>query len=160
MSSDEIRGRVDRGENANIGKDINSASAKTGDFHIYTGGVRPEDATLADIMRVLVGDARFDEIGLVRRFNNVQNRLGQVESRLSSVEGRLDAVETDLTSIAQLIEKRWGAGRIIISPLVAIALAIAFAAIAVGLAFMIYLNARGGSLDGQFGAAISYLFRF
>ena len=118
-----------------------------------------DDVTLQDIYRVLVGDGRFGEVGLVTRVGSVEKRVSAVETRVGGVETRMGDMEAELIDLSQLIRQRAGPveGRIILTPgQLALAL-LGLVILAGALAVALWLNVWGGNLDGSIGTTIRAL---
>ena len=118
-----------------------------------------DEVTLQDIYRVLVGDGRFGEVGLVSRVGSVEKRVGAVETRVGGIETRMGDMEAEIIDLSQLIRKRTEPleGRIILTPgQLALAL-LGLVILAGALAIALWFNVRGGNLDGSIGFTIRAL---
>jgi hypothetical protein len=109
----------------------------------------PEAVTIAKIMGLLAGND-FGQPGLVKR-------VEAIEQWIATVDRRLDKMEAEIVDLSDVIQKRFEQGRVTLTPLLALAVVVAMILMAGALVVLLWINARGGILDGFVGAALSAL---
>lgn len=113
-----------------------------------------DQATIADLYRVLAGDKNFGGDGLVKKVDNLEIRVGALEKRQGNVEEKLTEVQADVVDLKKIIRERVDQNQIHITRGVAISFAIAFLVLALVAGVGLWSLARGGQLDGSVGFAV------
>lgn len=119
------------------------------------------NAILQEIYRVLVGNEKFGEVGLVKRVGNLEVEVTHVKVRVEKVETRMGDIKTELIEIGQLIRSHSvGTDRITLTRTQLALALLGLVVIAGALAFALWMSIRGGGLDGSVGFTIRFIFVF
>lgn len=103
--------------------------------------------TVQEIHRLLAGDG-YGNPGLVAT-------VRQQQAEIDKLKGEVRELVSDLTELQATVAERWGKGKIVLSPVVAFCGGLAIALLSIAVVVLLYMLARGGSLDGQIGLAVS-----
>lgn len=152
--------------------DAFSAVKVPGDFYRYLRGEvqyrRREpgnEPSLAELFRLIAGDQRLDQPGLIKEVKAVKDQMFALERRQTATENELVDVKSELNNVKGnlqalniTISERFQQGRVTLSRPVAILLAVAVLAVTLALLVTLFILYQGTPIDGRVGFSVFAIF--